>query len=617
MSLANIINSQIGRYQIFERLGSGGMATVFRAEDTTLRRSVAIKILRESLSFEPTFTERFKQEAQLIASLNHPNIVQVYDFDVIERNNEKMVYMVMPYIVGKTLASVLEDLRYEQSMLAQERVRDIMLDLCSALSYAHVRGMVHRDVKPSNILFDENNKAILTDFGIAKLAQQQRGLTQDGTIVGTPAYMSPEQATGEAIDGRSDIYALGIILFEMLTGRTPFEDDGTVSVLLKHVQTPPPNVTEFVPHISPYFDALVAHALAKNPHDRYQTADEFATDIRAVFKGKPSTRQMTISGLAINEKIPSATRQVPLDGLAKGASAQIRPTTRILRTINTSIIKPAQQNPLTFVSIGIALLALLLVARFSNATLQPTTITPTVQPNELVADSMTSTELFGISNFDKADPMNGEWQQNADGMVSRMIVDGKYELNNIMADTASVTLFNPMHIYQNVRITMDAKLLDNSAENSGYGVIFRYQDNDNYNVFAVDGASRFSLWTRENGQWRELRDAESNWSESRVIQPIGRSNIITLNVYEDSISGYVNGTRLVFMTDTTFSEGAVGIYMATPSDGQANVSVETYTISQADNPVQSMTADSQAESMTEGSVPSMTNELTPEATTAQ
>jgi serine/threonine protein kinase len=615
MSLANIINSQIGRYQIFERLGSGGMATVFRAEDTTLRRSVAIKILRESLSFDSNFTERFKQEAQLIASLNHPNIVQVYDFDVIERNNEKMVYMVMPYIIGKTLASVLEDLRYQHSMLSQERVRDIMLDLCSALSYAHARGMVHRDVKPSNILFDENNKAILTDFGIAKLAQQQRGLTQDGTIVGTPSYMSPEQATGEAIDGRSDIYALGIILFEMLTGRTPFEDDGTVSVLLKHVQTPPPNVTEFVPNISPYFDALVAHALAKNPNDRYQTAEEFAKDIREVFKGKPSTRQLTTSGLAISEKIPSATRQLPVT--PKDSSVQARPTTRILNTINTSIIKPAQQNPLTFVSIGMALLALLLVARFSNTTLQPTTITPTLQPNELVADSMTNSEFFGIANFDEGDALNAEWQQNTDGMVSRIIMDGKYQLSNIMSDTASVTLFNPEYEYQNVRITMDAKLLDSSAENSGYGVIFRYQDTNNYNVFAVDGAGRFSLWTRQNGQWRELRGAESNWSESPVIQPMGRSNIITLNVYEDSISGYVNGTRLVFMTDTTFADGAVGIYMATPSNGQANISVETYTLSQADNPVQSMTADSQAESMTEGSVPSMTDEITPEATTAQ
>ena len=198
MSGITAIIEQTGRYKIQQRLGSGGMATVYKAEDLNLQRPVAIKILHEHLSYESTFQERFEREARFIAGFNHPGIVQVYDFAVVESGTHKLFYMVMPFISGHTLTDLLEHCRDENKPVPHKRVRQIMLELADALGYAHDRGMIHRDVKPGNILFDENNRTILTDFGIARLAQQS-GLTQDGLIVGTPAYMSPEQATAQEV----------------------------------------------------------------------------------------------------------------------------------------------------------------------------------------------------------------------------------------------------------------------------------------------------------------------------------------------------------------------------------------------------------------------------------
>ena len=215
------------------------MARVYKAWDTNLERLVAIKILHEHLADDPTFKERFEREAKFIASFNHPNIVQVYDFNVIQREGFPLCYMVMSYIPGQTLREVLEDAELRGERLPRERVRALVDDLTSALGYAHQRGMVHRDVKPGNIILNEHGKAVLTDFGIARMVQSNR-LTADGVSTGTPIYMSPEQASGQAGDMRSDLYSLGIIVYEMLTGRPPFVDDTSLSVMLKHLNTPPP-----------------------------------------------------------------------------------------------------------------------------------------------------------------------------------------------------------------------------------------------------------------------------------------------------------------------------------------------------------------------------------------
>jgi serine/threonine protein kinase len=593
-STSNPINILPDRYKVLQRLGAGGMATVYQAEDTTLNRLVAVKVLHDHLVHDETFRERFEREAQLVANLQHPNIVTIFDYNMTQADDGRYIYyMVMPYLPGKTLADMLHEQHQHNDTLMLPRVRQITLELAAALSYAHGRDMVHRDVKPANIIFDEGNRAILTDFGIARLKNMD-GLTQEGLIVGTPAYMSPEQATGDVTDHRADIYALGVILYEMLTGMPPYKDDGTLSLLLKHVNDPIPRVSEFVRLPNAEMDNVIFKALAKRPEDRYQSASEFAADVDAVL----SEIKVTPPNF-----MPLATHQLTNDQSTttlKPASVAPRPT-QLLATITTRVIQPARQNPLGFAALAVALIALLIVARMSQNAPVAAAATP-VAASQSVADSMTG-DLYFTSNFDEEDEFNASWQQDDTDMLTRDIADGAYILTNNTSGIATTSLFDPTYIYQNVSITMDALLTLDSASSSGYGIVFRYQDMDNYNVFAVDGRGRFSIWVREQGVWRELRAESETWTTQAAILPMGAINHLHLNLSDDHLTGYVNNTEVVTITDATFKKGGIGIYVATPSSGTAQVHVATYSVAQADSPTDSMTddtagSDGRANSMT-------------------
>lgn len=605
VNVASILKEHLPRYEVKERLGSGGMATVYRAQDKNLGRDVAIKVLHEHLVHEESFKERFEQEARFIASFNHPNIVRVYDFATLIVDDSKLHYMVMPYLNGKTLVDILSEARDSEKTLPHERIKQIVGDIAAALDYAHERGMIHRDVKPANIIFDENNHAILTDFGIARLAQTSN-LTADGTIVGTPAYMSPEQATGQPTDHRSDIYALGCILYELLTGRTPFEDDGTVAVLLKHVQEIPQPVSKYAEIKNPAIDYVLERALAKDPDDRYQKASALFKDLKETIEAENELDQRKASPmLASSSAKPPAT--VAMD---------IAPTrtNRLTQTIQTMVIKPAKQNPLGFAALAIALVALLVVARLSQ--------TPAAAPvaTETAADSMTAPMYFA-SDFEEND---SNWQQSQ-GAMSREISDGLYRLSTSEAGRATVTLINPeIFQFSDSYIEMEGRILETSAsESSAFGLIFRYQDPENYYVFGVDGLGRFSIWTRLEGVWCELRTAcnggenTEQWTENSAILPLGEMNRISINITGTSLVGYVNDSEVFRMEDETFVEGGVGIYMASTNSGGTDAEIESYEVSA---PVaDSMTGDSMTgDSMTGDSMTgdSMTGDATEEATEA-
>ena len=234
--MANLlVGTEIGKYQIVEFLGRGAMADVYKAYQPALGRHVAIKILHAFLAADEDFLSRFQREAQAIAALRHPRIVQVYDFDVADDS----YYMVMEFLDGHTLEVQLQEMEANNEiMLFSEAIR-ITRDAASALSYAHGRGMIHRDIKPANIMIDRENQVILTDFGIAKILSSTRH-TATGSIVGTPYYMSPEQGQGDVADARSDLYSLGIMFFRMVTGRLPYDADAALAVLLKHMNAPIP-----------------------------------------------------------------------------------------------------------------------------------------------------------------------------------------------------------------------------------------------------------------------------------------------------------------------------------------------------------------------------------------
>ncbi len=266
----------VGKYRIMERLGSGGMAEVYKAYHPDLERYVAIKFLHAHLIQEEGFVERFQREARAIASLRHPNIVQVFDFD----RRGDVYYMVMEFITGPTLKARLQEVSAQRKILPLEETARIFQALGSAIDYAHQQGMVHRDIKPTNIMFTAKWEPVLTDFGIAKIMGGTTH-TVTGAMAGTPAYMSPEQAMGQSGDERSDIYSLGVVLYEIATGRIPYEADTPVAIVLKHVRESPPPPRQLNPHLSPALEQVILKALNKAPADRYQTAGAMTAALQA------------------------------------------------------------------------------------------------------------------------------------------------------------------------------------------------------------------------------------------------------------------------------------------------------------------------------------------------
>jgi len=261
--MENFVNKVVSRYQILEEVGRGGMAVVYKARDLTLGRIVALKVLPPQFTFETEFVQRFLHEARTAATLDHPNIVTIYD--VGEANG--FYYIAMKYIEGRSLRKVIE----QEGALDLARVTRIIGQVANALDYAHQGQIVHRDVKPSNILLHARGQAILSDFGIAKAAAGTR-LTRTGILVGTPEYMSPEQARGGELDWRTDIYSLGIVCYEMLTGRVPFAADTPHAILHAHIYEPPPPLRSINPQIPPIVEESILKALAKNPEERYPSA---------------------------------------------------------------------------------------------------------------------------------------------------------------------------------------------------------------------------------------------------------------------------------------------------------------------------------------------------------
>jgi eukaryotic-like serine/threonine-protein kinase len=267
-----------GRYRLEAGIGTGGMAQVFRGQDTTLDRQVAIKILAPQFARDPSFVERFRREAQAAARLNHPNIVNVYDTGVDGDTN----YIVMEYVEGRTLAEYLA----RGGTLAPRKAAEIAEKVAEALAAAHAQGVIHRDIKPANIMVTRDGRVKVMDFGIARLVAGPDTVEQTAAVLGTAAYLSPEQAQGQTVDARSDLYSLGIVLYEMVTGKPPFTGDSAMAVAYKHVQETPPPPSSLNSDVPPRMDAVVMRALAKNPANRYQSAGEFRDDLMRVIAGQ-------------------------------------------------------------------------------------------------------------------------------------------------------------------------------------------------------------------------------------------------------------------------------------------------------------------------------------------
>jgi serine/threonine-protein kinase len=268
-----------GRYELHRRLGRGGMAEVYLARDQLLDRPVAVKVLFPEFATDPSFVERFRREAQAAANLNHPNIVGVYDWGEASGT----YFIVMEYVDGRTLSEILRS----DGPLHPDRAADVAADVAAGLGFAHRNGVVHRDIKPGNVLITQSGQVKVADFGIARAiaAGAEENLTQTGAVMGTATYFSPEQAQGAAVDPRSDLYSLGVVIYEMLTGKPPFAGDSPVAIAYKHVQESPVPPRQANPGIPQAMEAIVLKCLAKNPVNRYPSAEDLRADLRRFREG--------------------------------------------------------------------------------------------------------------------------------------------------------------------------------------------------------------------------------------------------------------------------------------------------------------------------------------------
>ncbi len=307
MQKDELLGMTLGNCTILSPLGQGGMARVYRARQETLDREVAVKVLPPWFAADRNFVERFNLEARLVARLSHPNIVTVHDAS--EQNGH--LYIVMQLVNGGTLKNRLDQLQAQGQTLDVYEARRIFTQLASALSYAHDHGIIHRDVKPVNVLMDNQGRPILSDFGIAKVLAGTKELTRHGAGVGTPEYMSPEQCQGGPVDGRADIYALGIMLFEALTGRLPFLGDNYPALAHSHIYEMPPHPSAIIPTIDPTVAQVILTALMKHPQQRYQRASDMAEALDRAVNSLPASGSY---------RVPSS----PLD-ISKSATMPLHP----------------------------------------------------------------------------------------------------------------------------------------------------------------------------------------------------------------------------------------------------------------------------------------------------
>lgn len=399
----------IGRYQIVEELVGGGMAKVYKAFDTRLERNVAIKVILPSEQSSPEFLKRFEREAKALAHLSHPNIVKVLDFG----DQDGAPYLVMEYIGGGTLKD-----RLGVAMTYQQAAA-ILAPIARALESAHREGIIHRDVKPANILLTESGLPMLSDFGIAKIVtgqQTQTELTGTGVGLGTPFYMAPEQGLGNPVDGRADTYALGVVLFELVTGRKPFDSDTPMAVVIKHATEAPPRPRDLMPSLPEMVENVILCALAKNPNDRFQTIGDFAAALEQLSRsdgGKAAGRgKSAIVFPAPPKPVRTAAPSAATIAMQPGASGRATRAGRaaggvlrwVLQLVGSLILVLIVVAALLLVGLSVALSSIIRNS-ISNAEFQDPSVTRT--------ETYTEAELNTLV-YDAVEPFAADYITSAD-----------------------------------------------------------------------------------------------------------------------------------------------------------------------------------------------------------
>lgn len=544
--MTSLVGKTIGKFKLIEVVGSGGMAEVYRAIQQPLDRNVAVKILHQHLIEQAELKDRFLREAKAVASLSHPNIVQIYDYDY----QDGIYYMAMEFLHGDSLDDRLkeqENQSGEPKSLPVKEALQITIQVANALDFAHKQGVIHRDVKPANIMQTFDDRVLLTDFGIATVLHETR-LTVEGATTGTPAYMSPEQALGERGDERSDIYSLGAVLYQLVTGQLPFEANTLYGLIMKHVNETPPPATEINPHLDISVERIIQKAMAKQADDRYQTAGEFAADLQAVLDGELVDNVVT--------KQPNATSALAKYKVQLGWGTVVVVLLAAL-ALGLSVGRDSDdEQGLVAGKDGVESMA----AESSDKGVESMAAD---NPDKGV-DSMAAMPPPNQAYSDTFDDNSAGWLVT-ESPISRQVVDGIYEITIEMSGRAISAHPKNLGKYDKFSYSAEAVLLDGQPE-SGYGLVFHRQDDENYYVFAVNGLQQWSIWRLEDGSWQELRALNNNetWTYSEAVLPPGEVNLLLIEVDGSTFNLFVNDKHLLKLADdeASFASGGVGFYVA-------------------------------------------------------
>ncbi|HQV94346.1 MAG TPA: protein kinase, partial [Anaerolineales bacterium] len=524
----------LGSYRIISQVGKGGMATVYKAYQSSMDRNVAIKVLPRQLAESPEFAARFQQEARIIARLEHPHILPVFDFG----ESDGVTYFVMRYLEAGTLKT-----KMEAGPLSLSEIDRLFTQLAEALNYAHGHGIVHRDLKPANALIDGDGNLFLTDFGIAKLLESASPrLTQTDAILGTPAYISPEQAKAETVNQRSDIYSLGIILYEMVTGSVPFVADTPLAVILKHISDPLPPPSILKKDIPESIERVILKALAKEPDNRYATASEFLSTWKRALEEKetaPHTPEPKSTPASPAGRIDSAPPAVPSSsgrGRAGWIVGCLAVACLIFSIAGVGIVYFNWQTP-----------AFLIPATSTPFPTQPPPPADTATPisNILLQDDFSQNDQWGTLT-------DADYSIEYDGEALRMKVF--QQTSWFVWSTAND------EAYQNIHI--EVTVTNNDGEPStAFGIMCHLQDaSDSYYYLVMTPAGDYAIALAKEGETDLFLTNDDQWDHSDLIAQNNAAYRIGADCGNGRLTLYVDGQQIDSVTDSAFTSGIVGLY---------------------------------------------------------
>jgi serine/threonine-protein kinase len=571
--MSDLAGATLGRYQVISRLGRGGMADVYKGFQPSLDRYVAIKVLHPSMVEDEEFVRRFQREAKNVARLRHPNIIQVFDYD----NQGDIYYMVMEFLDGPTLKAALEEVHRRREEMPLQVALRIISDVGAALAYAHEMGVVHRDVKPANIMLDRTGRVILTDFGVAKMLTGTK-VTVTGTVLGTPAYMSPEQGMGEPGDHRSDIYSLGVVLYELATGRLPYDADTPLAVLLKHAHDPLPMPRSVNPSLPEEIERIILRALAKEPADRYPTVQAMIDDIHGLPPATvPATQPGALDTRSLAARAPESASVAP-------ARPTPLPSRTATSTTRRTVFLGGGAAVVVLACLGLAAAGALALYLFGDqltalvAPAPPTAVaegpTPTFVPRPTRTQPAPVTPLGppgAVILEDSFDNAESGWRQYEDLGGGADYGDGLFRIwvDEVLTDYVST----PGHDLHDVRLTVSTFKAGGPDDND-FGLICRYTDDANYYALLISSDGFAGVMLMEDGV-RSWPQHEGMLSSEAIVQ--GASvNEITGECIGDHLALHVNGQLVADVRDSTFASGDVGLIAGTFEEGGVEIHFDNF-----------------------------------------